>query len=191
MKYLEDKMKLHREMVDSLNLQEIKDVADVITECYKTDGKLIIFGNGGSAADSMHFAAEFEGQLSSIDKDRKPLSALTPFNTSALTAISNDYDYDTSFERFVGANAKKGDVVIGISTSGNSKNVLKAIKVARELGATTVGMTGNTGGMLKDMVDVSLNVPVKNVSVIQEGHIICYHRIVALVVNELFGYDAM
>ncbi len=191
MKYLEEKIQLHKDMVEKLDLSEIQNVADVITKCYKNDGKLLIFGNGGSAADSMHLAAEFEGQLSSRDKGRKPLSALTPFNISALTAISNDYDYDTSFERFVSANARPGDVVIGISTSGNSKNVLSAIKAAKKLGATTVGMTGNDGGQLKDTVDVLLNVPVKNVSIIQEGHIMCYHRIVALVVNELFGYDAM
>src|SRR3989344_8782580 len=106
MTYLEEKMALHNEMVEKIDLKSIEAVADAIVECYKNGGKLIIFGNGGSAADAMHFAAEFEGQLSSIDKGRRPLSALAPYNISALTAISNDYDYDTSFLRFVQANAQ-------------------------------------------------------------------------------------
>lgn len=191
MNYLEEKMQFHKDMIEQLDLEAMQNVAVAITECYKNDGKLIIFGNGGSAADAMHFAAELEGQLSVADKGRKALSALTPFNLSALTAISNDYSYDASFERFVCANAKKGDVVIGISTSGNSKNVLAAIKAGREIGSITIGFTGNNGGLLKDFVDILFNVPVSNVSIIQEGHIIGYHRICALVIKDLFGYDAL
>jgi D-sedoheptulose 7-phosphate isomerase len=191
MNYLEEKIQLHKQMVDSLDLAAIEKVAAVISECYKNGGKLIIFGNGGSAADAIHFAAEFEGQLSSIDKGRKALAALTPFNLSALTAISNDFDYDTSFARFVQANAKKGDVVIGISTSGNSKNVLSAINEAKKLGSVAIGFTGGDGGRLKDIADVLLSIPASNVSIIQEGHIIAYHRVCALVVKELFGYDAL
>jgi D-sedoheptulose 7-phosphate isomerase len=191
MKYLEEKINLHKDMVDKLDLNSIVAVADAIAESYKNNGKVLIFGNGGSAADAMHFAAEFEGQLSSIDKGRKALSALTPSNMSALTAISNDFDYDTSFSRFVEANAKKGDVVIGISTSGNSRNVIKAIQIAKTIGAKTVGFTGGDGGQLKEFVDVLLDIPAKNVSIIQEGHIIAYHRICALVIKDLFGYDAM
>ncbi|MBI3190744.1 SIS domain-containing protein [archaeon] len=191
MKYLEEKINLHKDMVDKLDLNSMTNVANAISESYKNGGKLLIFGNGGSAADAMHFAAEFEGQLSSIDKGRKALSALTPSNMSALTAISNDFDYDTSFSRFVEANAKPGDIVIGISTSGNSKNVIKALQTAKTLGAKTVGFTGGDGGQLKDLVDILLNIPAKNVSIIQEGHIIAYHRVCALVVKDLFGYDAM
>ena len=191
MSYLEEKIQAHREMVETLDLGSIEKIAAAIVECYKNGGKLIIFGNGGSAADAMHFAAEFEGQLSSIDKGRRPLPALTPYNISALTAISNDYDYDTSFLRFVHANAQKGDIVIGISTSGNSKNVLAAVKVAREVGAKVVGFTGNSGGELGKMCDLLLNVPVSNVSIIQEGHIIAYHRICALAIRDMFGYDAL
>ncbi len=191
MGYLEEKIDLHKKMVDSLDLHAIEMVANIIIDCYSNGGKLIIFGNGGSAADAMHFAAELEGQLSSLDKNRKPLSAITPFNISALTAISNDYSYETSFTRFVQANAKKGDVVIGISTSGDSKNVLSAINIAKEVGATTVGFTGGNGGQLKDIADMLFIVPVSNVSIVQEGHIIAYHRICALVIKELFGYDAL
>ena len=191
MNYLEEKMKLHRDMVEALDLEAIENVSAVIIKCYRNGGKLIIFGNGGSAADAMHFAAEFEGQLSSRDKGRKALPALTPYNISALTAISNDYDYDTSFERFVQANAKAGDVVIGISTSGNSTNVIRAVQSAKEAGAVTVGFTGNDGGKLKSAVDILLNVPASNVSIIQEGHIISYHRVCALVIKDLFGYDAL
>ncbi len=191
MNYLEEKMNLHKKMVDLLDLKSIERVADAISKCYRSDGKLLIFGNGGSAADALHFAAEFEGQLSSVDKNRKALPAITPSNLSALTAISNDYNYDTSFLRFVQANARSSDVVVGISTSGNSKNVINAIKEAKNIGATTVGFTGYDGGQLKDFVDILMNVPASNVSIIQEGHIIAYHRVCALVIKELFGYDAL
>ena len=191
MEYLEEKISLHNDMVKLLDLKSMENIASAITTCYKNNGKLIIFGNGGSAADAFHFAAEFEGQLSSVDKNRRPLPALTPSNPSALTAISNDYDYDTCFLRFVQANARPGDIVIGISTSGNSKNVINAIKAAKDVGSLTVGFTGRDGGSLKSYVDLIMNVPVQNVSIIQEGHIIAYHRICALVVKDLFGYDAL
>ncbi len=191
MDYLEEKMRLHKEMVDSIDRKAIEKVSKVISDCYRNDGKVIIFGNGGSAADAMHFAAELEGQLSSADKGRKALAALTPFNLSALTAISNDYDYDASFSRFVQANTLKGDVVIGISTSGNSKNVLSAINAAKERGAVTVGLTGHDGGNLGKVADILMNIPASSVSIIQEGHVIAYHRICALVIKELFGYDAL
>ncbi|MCX6815415.1 MAG: SIS domain-containing protein [Candidatus Aenigmarchaeota archaeon] len=191
MNYLKDKIDMHKKMVDSLDLKSIEDVAEVITKCYQNDGKLLIFGNGGSAADANHFAAEFEGQLSSIDKGRKALSALTPSNMSALTAISNDFNYDMCFVRFVQANAKKGDVIIGISTSGNSMNVINAMEEAKKIGATTIGFTGESGGKIKEIADFLLNIPASNVSIIQEGHIIAYHRVCALVIKNLFGYDAM
>jgi D-sedoheptulose 7-phosphate isomerase len=191
MSYLKEKIDLHKQMVESLDLDAIEKVANAIIGCYKNGGKAVIFGNGGSAADSMHFAAELEGQLSSHDKGRKAFSALTPFNLSALTAVSNDFGYDMSFTRFVQANVKKGDAVVGISTSGNAKNVLSAIKEAKTLGATTIGFTGRDGGALKNSVDIVLSVPSDNVSIIQEGHIISYHRICALIIKELFGYDAL
>ena len=191
MDYLEEKIALHKRMVDSIDRKAIEKASKTIVDCYRNGKKVIIFGNGGSAADAMHFAAELEGQLSSLDKGRKALSALTPFNLSALTAISNDYNYDESFVRFVRANAARGDVVIGISTSGNSRNVLSAVKAARDIGATTVGLTGNGGGQLAGLVDVLMNIQAPNVCIIQEGHVIAYHRICALVVKELFGYDAM
>lgn len=191
MDYLEEKIRLHKEMVDSIDRKAIEKASKTISDCYRSGKKVIIFGNGGSAADAMHFAAELEGQLSSADKGRKALSALTPFNISALTAVSNDYNYDESFARFVRANAVRGDVVIGISTSGNSRNVLSAIGAAKEMNAITVGLTGNGGGQLARLVDVLLDIPASNVCIIQEGHVIAYHRICALVVKELFGYDAL
>lgn len=191
MDYIEEKIELHKKMVDSLDVASIKNAASMILECYSKGGKLIILGNGGSAADAMHFAAEFEGQLSSRDKGRKALSAITPFNISALTAISNDFDYEMSFSRFVQANARPGDIVIGISTSGNSKNVILAINAAKNAGAKTIGMTGGSGGELMRIVDLDVNIPASNVSIIQEGHIMAYHRICALVIKNLFGYDAL
>jgi len=191
MNYLEEKIETHKKMVDSMDLKSIENVANAIAGCYRNGGKLLIFGNGGSAADANHFAAEFEGQLSSVDKGRKALPALTPSNMSAITAISNDFGYDMSFLRFVQANVKPGDIVIGISTSGNSKNVILAIEEAKKLGATTVGFTGNDGGKLRNVADILLNIPASNVSIIQEGHIIAYHRVCALVIKNLFGYDAL
>lgn len=191
MSYLNDKIDMHREMLDALDLGAIGKAAEIIATAYKRGGKLLIFGNGGSAADAMHFAAEFEGQLSSRDKGRRALSALTPANLSALTAISNDFSYDDSFSRFVEANARQGDIVVGISTSGNSRNVISAINAAKRAGATTVALTGGDGGQLGKMADAIVNVPAHNVSIIQEGHVIIYHRICALVIKDLFGYDAM
>jgi D-sedoheptulose 7-phosphate isomerase len=191
MSFLKEKIDMHRDMVENLDLESMENISKIIVNCYKKGGKLIIFGNGGSAADAMHFAAEFEGQLSSRDKGRKALCALTPFNLSALTAISNDFNYEMSFARFVEANAKKDDVVIGISTSGNSKNVIAAMEMAKKFGATTIGFTGGDGGIIKNIAHAIMNINAKNVSVIQEGHIIAYHRICALVIRDLFGYDAM
>lgn len=191
MDYLEETMRAHMEMIEKLDLMTIKGIADAISVCYRRGGKLVIFGNGGSAADAMAFATEFEGQLSSRDKGRTPLPALTPYNISALTAMSNDYGYEMSFLRFVQANAKPEDVVIGISTSGNSRNVTAAIEYAKKIGAKTVGMTGGDGGYLGNICDIHFNVPTKSCSLAQEGHLVAYHRICALVIKDLFGYDAL
>jgi len=141
----------------------------------KLGNKLLICGNGGSAADSQHFAAEVVGRF---EKERKGFSAIAlTTDTSALTAIGNDYGFDKVFSRQVEALGQKGDILIGISTSGNSKNVIEAVKVAKGLGIFTVGLLGKDGGQLKDLVDKAFIVRSNNTARIQEVHITFIHAI--------------
>ncbi|MCL5412338.1 MAG: D-sedoheptulose 7-phosphate isomerase [Candidatus Marsarchaeota archaeon] len=146
-----------------------------IGDCFLGGNKLILMGNGGSAADAQHIAAEFVGRF---ERERRPVPAIALHtNTSSLTAIGNDYGFDSVFERQVEAFARKGDVVIGISTSGNSENVLRAIKKAKDTGCVTVGFTGKSGGKLASMVDYALMVESSRTSIIQEVHIAVGHMI--------------
>ena len=155
-------------------LDTVKYIAQTMVECFDQGGKVLIFGNGGSAADAQHFAGELEGKYGKV---REPLPALVPYNIAALTAISNDFSYDTSFDRFVQANARPEDVVIGISTSGNSPNVINAMIKAKQKEATRVGFTGEDGGKLKKYTDILLSVPSDNTQRIQECHVLAYHLI--------------
>ena len=139
----------------SIDPQQIWDIANALVKVFRSGGKLIVFGNGGSAADAQHLAAEFSGRYM---MERAPMNAIALTNLSSITAIGNDYSYDMIFERQVEAHAQKGDAVIGISTSGNSKNVLLAVAKAKKLGALTIGFTGNKG-KLKDEVDLALTIP--------------------------------
>ncbi|MDE1823205.1 MAG: SIS domain-containing protein [Candidatus Micrarchaeota archaeon] len=135
--------------------------------------KLILMGNGGSAADSQHIAAEFVGKF---QKERRPLMALAlNTNTSSVTAIGNDYGYEKVFERQVEAFAREGDIVIGLSTSGNSENVVRAIEAANRLGCITVGMTGKSGGKLAEKAKYAIKVDSSKTSIIQEVHITIGH----------------
>src|SRR3989338_247370 len=149
-----------------------------------TDGrKLLICGNGGSAADSQHMAAEFVGRYK---KERKGLPAIAlTTDSSILTAWSNDYTYETIFERQVESLAKKGDVLIGLSTSGNSKNVIKAMEKGKELGTINISLTGKKGGKLKETSDININVESDNTPRIQECHLLAYHIICELVEEDL------
>lgn len=148
-----------------------------IGDAVKNGGKLLIFGNGGSAADAQHMAAEMVGRML-IERRPLPAIALTT-DTSNLTAIGNDYGYDVVFLKQVQALARKGDVVLAISTSGNSKNVLLAAEEAKKLGCTLVSLTGGTGGKLKPLADIAINVSLgKNSSRIQESHIFAVHSLV-------------
>lgn len=154
-------------------------------------GKLVLFGNGGSAADAQHIAAEFVGRF---ETERAPLPAIAlTTNTSALTAIGNDYAFATIFERQVQALVAEHDVVIGLSTSGNSENVLKGIRMAQSLGAKTIGFSGS-GGQLKTIVDVALTVPSTHTPRIQEAHIFLGHSLThaveALVMHQRAGVEA-
>jgi D-sedoheptulose 7-phosphate isomerase len=162
----------------------IEQAAQAMVDCLRKKGKVIAFGNGGSAADAQHLTAELSGRF---EKDRRglPAVALTT-NTSALTAIANDYDYSQVFSRQIDGLVRKGDVVVAISTSGNSGNVLEAVKLAKKQGAVVIGWTGQGGGKLKDLVDVCLQVPSERTSRIQEGHLAMLHTLCSLVEEALF-----
>ena len=162
---------------------QINTLAAKITECFKNGGKVILMGNGGSAGDAQHIAAEFVGRYK---KERKSYPALAlNTNTSSLTAIGNDYGYEDTFSRQVEGFAKAGDVVIGISTSGNSANVYKALELAKKLNCYTAAFLGKTGGTIKDIVDLPLVVKSNNTPRIQECHIFMGHTLCELVEKEL------
>lgn len=158
--------------------------ADLISLSLKKGGKLILFGNGGSAADAQHISAEFVGRYMS---EREPLPAIAlTVNTSSLTAIGNDYGYERVFERQVNALCNRNDVVVGISTSGSSKNVLLGIEAAKSNGAITIGLTGKrTGNKLAKAVDIAIIVPSESTPRIQECHILVGHIISGLVERSL------
>jgi D-sedoheptulose 7-phosphate isomerase len=171
--------------IRQLDLDAVVAAADAVTESYRAGGKLIIFGNGGSAADAQHFAAEFVGRFLI---ERRPLPALAlNTNSSAVTAIGNDYGYDDSFARQLRAHASPGDVAWGLSTSGNSPNVVNAVGAARELGLVTIGFTGGSGGRLAALVDHAVVVPADATPRIQEGHLMCGHVLCEIVETALFA----
>ncbi len=148
-------------------------IGEIIIKRLKSGSKLIFMGNGGSASDAQHLSAEFVGRFL---KEREPLSAISlSTDTSALTAIGNDYGFDKIFERQINALAKEGDIVIGITTSGNSPNVLKAIEAANSLNCFTIGLTGRDGGKLKDVCNETIIVPSNVTARIQETHILIGH----------------
>ena len=166
-------------------LARIEAAAEMITDSLRNGGKIHFCGNGGSAADAQHLAAELSGRFYF---DRPPLNAeALHCNTSYLTAVGNDYGYDLIFSRLLKGTAKKGDVIVGISTSGNSKNIVNAYEVAREMGVHIIAMTGETGGKMKDFADILLNVPSKDTPRIQESHIMIDHIICELVETAMFG----
>jgi len=182
---IKESIKVKQEYLkDKKQISVLQRVVSEIIDCYKKGKKLIVFGNGGSAADAQHFVAELVGRFK---KERPPLKAISlTTNTSTITALSNDYGYDISFSRQLQALAEKGDVVFGISTSGNAKNVIKAIEVAKELGCVTIGLTGQDGGELKNIVDYCIKVPSNNTPRIQELHITIIHIICDLVEQTIF-----
>ena len=153
-------------------------VVTVMARSMAAGGALLVCGNGGSAADAQHIAAELTGRFF---RDRKPLPALALHgNTSSLTAIGNDYGYDLVFAREVGAHGRAGDVLLAISTSGNSPNILRAIEAARDKRMTVIGLTGESGGKMRDLCDVCLCVPSTSTPRIQECHILIGHTICEL-----------
>ncbi len=166
-------------------LKSIISLATLISETFSRGGKLLLFGNGGSAADAQHVAAEFVNRFQ-IERPPLPAIALTT-DTSIITSIGNDYDFSDIFSKQVKALGQKGDIVIGISTSGNSVNVLKGIEAALSMGAYTVGLTGKDGGEIAKRVDMNLNVESNTTARIQETHITVCHILCDLVDQKLFG----
>jgi D-sedoheptulose 7-phosphate isomerase len=171
-------------MNDAKILETILKVSDEIVNCFAQDGKVLLCGNGGSAADAQHLAAEFSGRFY---YDRPPLFAeALHVNTSYLTAVGNDYSYDEIYARLIQAKGRKGDVLIGLSTSGNSKNVIRAFEQARKQGMIVVAMTGETGGKMKECCDYLINVPSTDTPRIQEAHITIGHAICEFVERRVF-----
>ncbi len=165
-------------------LKTITDCVDLVTAAFKNGNKVLFCGNGGSAADAQHLAAEFSGRFYT-DRDALPAEALH-CNTSYITAVANDYSYDVIYSRIIKGIGKKGDVLIGLSTSGNSKNIMNAFEVAREKGLITIGFTGATGGKMKSLSDHLINVPSTDTPRIQESHILLGHIICQLVEEKLY-----
>jgi D-sedoheptulose 7-phosphate isomerase len=164
--------------------QTIYTIVDVISTAFQNKNRVMFCGNGGSAADAQHLAAELSGRFY---KDRKALPAeALHCNTSYLTAVANDYEYDSIYSRLVEGVMNSGDILIGISTSGNSKNIVKAFEVAKENKITTIGLTGNDGGKLVNLSDYILKVPSNDTARIQESHILLGHIICELVESKLF-----
>jgi D-sedoheptulose 7-phosphate isomerase len=167
---------------------EIHAVALRLLACYRGGHKLLTMGNGGSAADAQHFAAEMVGRYR---RERRALPALAlTVDPSAVTAIANDYGFEEVFARQVRAHARPGDVVFGISTSGNSENICRAFDAARTTGATTVALGGGTGGRMKDLADLAILAPTSVTPRIQECHITIIHILCDLVEDEVAADDA-
>jgi D-sedoheptulose 7-phosphate isomerase len=169
---------------DQVLLKTIEEVTTLIIQAFKNGNKVLFCGNGGSAADAQHLAAEFSGRFY---KDRKPLpSEALHCNTSYLTAVANDYGYDQVYSRVVQGSGREGDVLVGLSTSGNSVNITKALQAAKEIGMITVGFTGEGGGKMKEYTDYLLDIPSKDTPRIQEAHIMIGHIICQLVEEQYF-----
>lgn len=169
-----------KKKVSQTQTKNILVAANAIITAYKSGNKLLICGNGGSAADAQHIAAELVHQFELKGRHALPAIALST-NTSILTAIGNDWGYNRCFERQVEALANKGDIVLGISTSGNSVNVISAFEMAKKKGAITIGLLGKDGGKLKSKSDIAIIVPSDNTAVIQESHMSIYHIICGII----------
>ncbi len=170
---------------DQQLIESIEKAAELLIECYKQDKKTLFCGNGGSAADAQHLAAELSGKFY---LDRPPIHAeACHVNSSFITAYSNDYHFEQAYERYIASTGKKGDVLIAISTSGNSVNILNAAKKSKELGMKIVSMTGKDGGILKNISDIQIKIPSLDTPRIQEAQILIGHIICEIVENKLFA----
>ncbi|RYZ56220.1 MAG: SIS domain-containing protein [Sphingobacteriales bacterium] len=173
-----------RLLEDEAMLAKIEQVTSVVVGAFQAGNKVLFCGNGGSAADAQHLAAEFSGRFYT-DRDPLPSEALH-VNSSYMTAVANDYSYDVVYSRLVKGMGRKGDVLIGLSTSGNSVNIIKAMEQAQQIGMVTVGLTGETGGKMAACSDYLINVPSTDTPRIQETHIMVGHIICQLAEEQLF-----
>ena len=179
---IDESIKVKQDFNDELK-KGVSDLAEAIIKAHKDKKRVFVFGNGGSASDAAHLEAELVGRFL---KEKEPMDVMAlNVNTSLMTALINDYPAEEVFSRQVKAHVSEGDVVIGITTSGNSPNVLEAIKVAKEKGATTAGLTGESGGKLAPICDILLNVPSAETPRIQESHVLLIHLMCELVESEV------
>lgn len=186
-KHLAESAAVKLQLADSDAAPVIVKAARCLAECVTRGGKIMLCGNGGSAADSQHIAAEFTSRLrASMERPGIPALALTT-DTSFLTARANDYGFDDVFERLIDSLGRPGDALIGISTSGTSRNIVRAVARAREKEILTIGLLGGTGGVLSQMVDLAVVVPSSSVQYIQESHIAIGHILCELVEETLYG----
>ena len=183
---IEDNILLKQRLLsDKQLLERIEEVTHKCIEVFNKDGKILFCGNGGSAADAQHLAAELSGRFY---LDRQPLFAeALNINASFMTAVSNDYHFDEIYARMLKASGRKGDLLFALSTSGNSPNIIKAAQTASDLAITVVGMTGSSGGKLKSYTDFLINVPSTDTPRIQECHMLIGHIICELVESKLFS----
>jgi len=173
-----------RVLNDEILQENIENIVVKSVEAFRNDKKILFCGNGGSASDAQHIAAELSGRFYT---DRPPLYAeALHVNSSYMTAVANDYGYDETYARMLEACGRKGDVLVGISTSGNSPNVVKALEKANAIGLTTIGFTGSKGGKMKDVCDIMIKVPSDDTPRIQEVHILVGHIICQLIEEEMF-----
>jgi D-sedoheptulose 7-phosphate isomerase len=175
-----------RSLLGDALVDSIARLSDQVVECVRAGGKVILFGNGGSAADATHLAAEFVGRFA-FDRDPMPALSLSD-NVSAMTAIGNDYSYDLTFARQVKALGSPDDVAIGLSTSGSSPNVLNGMHAAREKGMFTAAFTGAKGAEMTILADLAVVIPSTTTARIQEGYMLCAHIMCEVVEQTLFGF---
>ncbi|MDR2395999.1 MAG: SIS domain-containing protein [Endomicrobium sp.] len=184
-KLISDSLETKKKMLEQNQIECIEKIVNKIIETYKNKRKVIICGNGGSSADALHFAAEM---VVRFEKNRAALPCITlSSNVSSLTAIGNDFGYDASFSRQLEAFAQNGDIFIAISTSGNSKNVIEALILAKKLNIFTIGFTNTTGGKMKDICDLCFCAPSSITARTQECHILLVHIIAKLVEEKIFN----
>jgi len=183
---IQELIDLEHLILDDQNLiGRIQTASDIIVSAYESGNKTLFCGNGGSAADAQHLAAELSGKFY---LDRPPIHAEACHgNSSFITAVSNDYGYDNAYARYIQAVGKKGDVLVAISTSGNSENIIKALQQAQLIGMSCIVLSGSTGGKMAELADILVNVPSGDTPRIQEVHILIGHIICELVETTLFG----
>ncbi len=181
--FLDAQETLKKTIEDQSFNESLQSAISCLINTFKSDGRVISCGNGGSLCDSMHFAEELTGRYR---KDRKPLGAVSIADPSHMSCVANDFGYEFVFSRFVEGWGKAGDCLLAISTSGNSENVIKAVEMAKSKKVKTIGLLGKDGGKLKDLVDIALIVPSQTTDRIQEIHIKCIHIMIEGIERKLF-----